>query len=99
MTEDARSGLLPDVPAVAETLPGFEVTSWYGVFAPRGLPAATQKTHDEVNRIAALPEIVQRFRPLGMVRPPMSPGQMNEVLMKEAAMWAATIKSLPIVPE
>ena len=100
VTEDARSALLPDVPAVAETLPGFEVTSWYGVFAPRGLPQATQKVlHDEVNRIAALPDIVQRFRDLGMVRPPMTPAQMNEALKKEAAMWATTIRSLGIVPE
>ena len=100
VTEDARSSLLPEVPAVAETLPGFEVTSWYGVFAPRGLAPTTLKSlNEEINRIAALPDIVQRFRELGMVRPPLSPAQMGEVLKKEAAMWATTIKGLGIAPE
>jgi tripartite-type tricarboxylate transporter receptor subunit TctC len=100
VTEATRSALLPEVPSVAETLPGFEVTNWYGVFAPRGLPAPVLKSlNDEINRVAALPEIAQRMRDMGMVRTPLSPAQLATVLQKDHALWTATIKALAITPE
>lgn len=100
VTEATRSNLLPEVPSVAETLPGFEVTNWYGVFAPRGLPGPVLKSlNDEINRVAGVPEIAQRFRDMGMVRSNLSPAQLAEVLQKDAVKWAATIKALAIQPE
>jgi tripartite-type tricarboxylate transporter receptor subunit TctC len=100
VTEASRSALLPEVPSVAETLPGFEVTNWYGVFAQRGLPAPVLKSlNDEINRVAALPEIAQRMRDMGMVRTPLIPAQLSAVLQKDHALWTATIKSLAITPE
>jgi tripartite-type tricarboxylate transporter receptor subunit TctC len=100
VTEATRSSLLPEVPAVAETLPGFEVTNWYGVFAPRGLPPPVLKSlNDEINRVAAVPEIAQRFRDMGMVRTNLTPAQLADTLQKDAVKWAATIKSLAIQPE
>jgi tripartite-type tricarboxylate transporter receptor subunit TctC len=100
VTEATRSALLPEVPSVAETLPGFEVTNWYGVFAPRGLPAPVLKSlNDEINRVAALPEIAQRMRDMGMVRTPLTPAQLAAVLQKDHALWTATIRSLAITPE
>jgi len=100
VTESTRSALLPEVPAVGESIPGFEVTNWYGVFAPRGLPAPVLKSlNDEINRVATQPDIAQRMRDMGMVRTPMTPAQLAAVLQKDFALWSATIKSLAIAPE
>ena len=100
VTEAARSALLPEVASVAETLPGFEVTNWYGVFAPRGLAPGVLKTlNDEINRVASQPDIAQRFRDMGMVRTSLNPAQLAEVLQKDHAKWTATIKALAIAPE
>jgi tripartite-type tricarboxylate transporter receptor subunit TctC len=100
VTEAARSALLPEVPSVAETLPGFEVTNWYGVWAPRGLPPAVRNSlNEEINRVATLPEVAQRFSELGMVRTSMTPAQLTTLLRKDNAQWTATIKALAIPAE
>ena len=100
VTEAARSALLPDVPSVAETLPGFEVTNWYGVWAPRGLPVGVRTAlNAEINRVATQPDVAQRFADMGMVRTSLSPAQLGELLQKDYAQWTATIKSLAIAPE
>jgi len=53
-----RSEALPDVPAIAETLPGFEATSWYGIFAPAGTPKNTiAKLNEEIARILKSPDV------------------------------------------
>ena len=100
VTESTRSALLPDVPTVGESIPGFEVTNWYGVFAPRGLPAPVLKNlNDEINRVATQPDIAQRMRDMGMVRTSLTPTQLAAVLQKDYALWSATIRSLGITPE
>ena len=100
VTEATRSALLPELPCVAETIPGFEVTNWYGVFAPRGLPPGVLKAlNDEINRVASLPDIASRFRDMGMVRTSLTPLQLAEVLRVDHAKWSATIKALAIAPE
>ncbi|MFD2301269.1 tripartite tricarboxylate transporter substrate-binding protein [Paracidovorax citrulli] len=100
VTEKSRTDLLPGVPSVSETLKGFEVTNWYGVFAPRGLePARRAQLNEEINRVTALPEVAERFRGLGMVRSPLSPLQLRAVLQADHDLWSRTIQSLRIAPE
>jgi len=100
VTEAARSALLPDVPSVAETIPGFEVTNWYGVWGPRGLPPAVRASlNTEINRALTVPEVAQRLGEMGMVRSSLSPAQLNEILQKDYVNWSATIKSLAIPAE
>lgn len=100
VTEKNRTDLLPGVPSVSETLKGFEVTNWYGVFAPRGLEAGRRaQLNEEINRITALPEIAERFKGLGMVRSPLSPLQLRAVLQADHDLWSRTIQSLRIAPE
>lgn len=100
VTEATRSTLLPDVPSVSETLPGFEVTNWYGVWAPRGLPPAVRMAlNEEINRVATLPEVAQRFTDLGMVRTAMAPAQLTTLIQKDHALWTGTIKALAIPAE
>jgi tripartite-type tricarboxylate transporter receptor subunit TctC len=61
-----RSSVLPDVPAIAETLPGYDVQAWWGVFAPSGLaPELTGRLHDAVMRAVRLPGIASKLTELG----------------------------------
>ncbi|MDA8444478.1 Bug family tripartite tricarboxylate transporter substrate binding protein [Paracidovorax valerianellae] len=100
VTEKTRSDLLPDVPSAAETLKGFEVTNWYGVFAPKGLdPARRAVINQEINRVTGLPEVAERLKGLGMVRAPVDPAQLREILQADYRLWSSTIKSLGIASE
>nr|WP_221938730.1 tripartite tricarboxylate transporter substrate-binding protein [Mycobacterium sp. KBS0706] len=61
-----RTPTLPDVPAMAEFFPGFDITSWQGLLAPAGTPPAiVEKLSTEVQRIMRLPEVRARIEPLG----------------------------------
>ena len=66
VTSLERAPLLPDVPAMAEFLPGFEATSWHGLFAPGGTPKEiVDKVSGEVQRIMKLPHIQERMQAMG----------------------------------
>ncbi|GKT23968.1 tripartite tricarboxylate transporter substrate binding protein [Acidovorax sp. SUPP3334] len=100
VTEKTRSDLLPDVPSASETLKGFEVTNWYGVFAPKGLdPARRAVINHEINRVTGLPEVAERLKGLGMVRAPVDPVQLREILQADYRLWSSTVKSLGIASE
>src|SRR6185436_12333071 len=62
VTSPERLAALPDLPAVAEALPGFEVVGWYGVIGPAGLPApVVARLHDELVKILNQPEVRERI--------------------------------------
>lgn len=69
VTQAQRSPLLPDVPTLTEQgFPGVELTTWFGVFAPAGTPAATlEKINREINQVVAMPEVQRKFQALGEV--------------------------------
>ncbi|MES2251663.1 MAG: tripartite tricarboxylate transporter substrate-binding protein [Pseudomonadota bacterium] len=100
VTEGTRTALLPNVPSVSETLKGFEVTNWYGLFGPKGLDVTLQaRINQEVNRITGLPEIDKKFAEMGMVRAPVNPVQLGEILQADNKMWSAAIRELSIAAE
>lgn len=100
VTEKTRSELLPDLPSVSETLKGFEVTNWYGAFAPRGLEASRRALlNQEIHRVIALPEVAERLKGLGMVHASLSPLQVRDVLQADHDLWSRTIQSLRIASE
>jgi len=97
VTSSQRLGTLPNVPTVAETLPGFEVVSWQAIFGPDGLPAPiTQRLHTEIAKILATTDIQERLRTLGMLPSTMSPAQMAAFQKAEIAKWAQVIKTANI---
>ncbi|WP_311222025.1 MULTISPECIES: tripartite tricarboxylate transporter substrate-binding protein [unclassified Acidovorax] len=99
-TAARRSDLLPELPSTAETLPGYEVTNWYGVFAPRGLdPAVRQRLNREINRVTALPDVAHRLRSLGLVPAPLCPEQVYAILQADQRLWGDTIDGLGIHAE
>ena len=100
VTESKRSELLPNVPAVAESIPNFEVSNWYGIFARRGLPGPLlAQINKEVDRAMSEPAMKQQLRDRGMTHTVMSPAQLDQLLKTEHKRWADIITSMNITAE
>jgi len=92
-----RSPALPDVPAVAESVPGFEVSNWIGLFGPAGMPPAiVARLNVEVQKIMRSPEIQKRLETEGAKFIPMTPEQFAMFQKAELSKWAKTIKDANI---
>ena len=97
VTGRTRSRAAPEIPAVAETLPGFESTLWYALLAPAGTPPAiVKRVHAETVRILKLPEVgdqllVQGADPIGS-----SPQEAGKFLQSEITRWGALIRKAGI---
>jgi tripartite-type tricarboxylate transporter receptor subunit TctC len=90
----------PDVPAIAETLPGFEVTSWEGILAPAGTPAAVvAKIADETKRIAADPQFAQSLLKLGAVATSSTPEEFASFIANDYAKWQRVVREAGIKVE
>lgn len=88
-----RCPLLPDVPTVAETLPGFDYIAWYGLFAPRGTPQAViDKVRTDVARILADPAMVAFLRAEGSEPAPGSAADLAHLMDEETAQWKRVIR-------
>ena len=89
-----RSPFLPDVPTVAEAgVPGYEVTSWNGVFAPMGTPAPIiELLNAAIREIVAIPELKQRYADLGIEARASTPEELKTRLQADIAKWAALIE-------
>jgi tripartite-type tricarboxylate transporter receptor subunit TctC len=89
-----RSAIAPDVPTVADTIPGFEATSWHGVFAPAGTPKAiVDKMAAEMKRILELPDVKDKLFEIGAVASPMTPEDFAKFIDGERAKWADVVKA------
>jgi tripartite-type tricarboxylate transporter receptor subunit TctC len=94
VTGAARSSLLPEVPTVSEAgLPGFEVTSWYGVFGPARLPAdIVVKLNAEIGSTVTAPDVKERLAALGAEPSVKSPDQFGRYVREEITKWAKVVK-------
>jgi tripartite-type tricarboxylate transporter receptor subunit TctC len=100
VTTTARSDALPNVPAVAEFVPGFEARTWQGLGAPAGTPARiAELLNDEVNDILADPRLKARFLDLGITPMPMTLIECQRFITAETQKWAKVIKFAGITPE
>jgi len=89
-----RSAIAPDVPTVADTIPGFEATSWHGVFAPAGTPKPiVDKMAAEMKRILDLPEVKDKLFEIGAVASPMTPEEFAKFIDAERAKWQDVVKA------
>ncbi len=95
-----RTPLLPDVPVIADTLPGYEATNWYGLVIPARTPAAIHKRiyQDMVNAVRS-PDIENKIVAQGAVPVMSTPGEFAVFLKAETAKWAVVIKSANIRAE
>ncbi len=94
-----RLPMLPEVPALAETLPGFEVDNWYGMAVPAGTPPEViQRIRAEVVQAMAIPEIRGRLLSLGQIPVGSTPDEFARFMKSEGAKWLKLIKQANIQP-
>jgi tripartite-type tricarboxylate transporter receptor subunit TctC len=93
----SRSPALPDTPTIAETVPGFEVSNWIGLFGPAGMPPAiVARLNGEVQKIMRSPDMQKRLESEGAKFLPMTPDQFAAFQRAELAKWAKAIKEAGI---
>ena len=96
----SRTSALPDLPTVSQTLPGFEVSNWIGIFAPTGTPTPIiTKLNTEINKIMQLPNNQKRLDAEGAKFRAMTPETFGMFQRDEAQKWAKIIKDSGIKPE
>lgn len=97
VTEPHRSALLKDVPTVGETLPGYEMSVWYGAFGPAGMPRElVTRLNTEINRALAVPEVRARMDAMGVEIVNSTPEQLGETLRRDTARYTKVIQDLGI---
>jgi tripartite-type tricarboxylate transporter receptor subunit TctC len=85
--------LEPDIPTIAETLPGFEVMSWLGLAAPGGMPRPIiDRLNREVGDILKLPDIRDKLAMVGNIPMPSTPEQMQDHIERDAARWSRIVE-------
>ena len=94
VSSTARSEIAPEVPTVAETIPGFDATSWHGVFAPAGTPKAiVDAMAAEMKRILELPDVKEKLFEIGAIAAPMTPEEFAKFIDAERTKWAEVVKA------
>lgn len=97
VTESERAPTLPDVPTVAETVPGYELAVWYGVFGPAGMdPALVKRLNAEINTVLTKPQVVQKLEGMSVQALQSSPEGFAADLQRDAAKFDALIRELGI---
>ncbi len=94
VTTTTRAANLPDVPTVADTVPGYEASTWNGVCAPKGTPAAiVERLNKEINAGLADPTFKARLAEMGAWPIPGSPADATKLVADEIAKWAKVIRA------
>lgn len=92
-TGATRSEAQPDLPTVAEFIPGYEVSAWYGVGGPRGMPVEViDRINKEIGAGLADPRMKERFADLGGAPMPMTPASFGKLIADETEKWAKVIR-------
>jgi tripartite-type tricarboxylate transporter receptor subunit TctC len=93
VTTAERSPALPDVPTVAETVPGYEASAWFGIGAPkRTPPELIDRLNREVNEVLQEPAMVTKLADLGGAPIRMSPAQFGQVIVEETEKWRKVVE-------
>ncbi len=97
VTEATRSPMLPDVPTVAETLPGYELAVWYGVFGPAGMqPELVARLNSEINKALKRPEVVEKMEAMAVQLLDSTPEQFAADLALDADKYSKIVRDLGI---
>ena len=92
-----RSAVIPETPTIADTVPGFELVTWYGVFAPAATPAAVVKRlNTEIANVLADAEARDRLAAQGLEPTVMTPEELRRYTHEESKRWARLIKAAGI---
>jgi len=100
VTSPKRNELLPDLPALAEAMPGFEATIWYGLLAPANTPEPiVRKLHAESEKFLSQTETKQRLANVGVIVATQSPAEFRKFIESEIVRWTADCKAAGIEPQ
>lgn len=95
-----RSPLLPNVPAISETVPNFGVSAWFGLAAPSGTPPdVIARLNEAINKSIAEPAIQAKLKALGMTPNPGTPAAFAEMFRADRQLWSGVIQKAQIEPE
>jgi tripartite-type tricarboxylate transporter receptor subunit TctC len=94
VTGPRRAKALPDVPAIAETLPGFDITAWYGFMAPAGTPREViKKIHDDSVTVIRRPDFLERLDKDGIEPVGNTPEEFGAEIKRDLARWEKIVKA------
>ncbi len=94
VTSNKRSTALPDLPTIAETVPGYEASGWYAALAPAATPRELiSKINNDMNRIMRMPDVTQRLAGDGVEAVGTTPEQFGNYLRSEIAKWGKVVKA------
>ena len=100
VTTAQRADVLPDVPAIAEFVPGYEASGWYGIGVPRNVPdEIVERLNKEINASLVDPKLKARLAELGYTTLGSSPTEFGNFITREIAKWAEVLKFAGIKPE
>jgi tripartite-type tricarboxylate transporter receptor subunit TctC len=100
VTGKTRSDALPDVPAIGEFLPGYDVSVWHGIGAPKNTPVEIiNKLNNEMNAVLADPKMKARFAALGGTALGGAPADFGKLIAAETVKWGKVIRMANIKPE
>jgi tripartite-type tricarboxylate transporter receptor subunit TctC len=93
VTTATRSDVLPDIPTLAEFVPGYEASNWYGVGIPKNTPAEIiDKLNKEINAALADPKLKGRFADVGSIPTSMTPAEFGTFVADETEKWGKVVK-------
>ena len=100
VTSPQRNELIPDLPALAEAMPGFEATIWYGLLAPAGTPEPViNKLYLESEKFLTLPATREKLASVGVIVSPMRPDEFGAFIRSEIVRWTADTRAAGIEPQ
>ena len=96
-----RSNILPEVPPMADTLPGFDLISWNGIFGPAALPRPiVERLANEIQALLAEKDVQEKLANIGFeVSPSKSPEEFSKYVSDQLALWSRLIRQANIQPE
>ena len=99
VTTTRRAPMLPDIPPIGDSVPGYEVVGWYGIVGPAGMPREiTAKISAEISRTLSVPEVRERFLREGAEPIGNTPDEFTAFLTRDQGKWAQVIKAANIRP-
>ena len=100
ISNPTRSNLLPDVPTISETVPGFEVIHWYGIWGPKGMPKpVVARWNQEVAKALRTEEMKSRSRAEGLESAGGPPEEFGKIIQRDVEKWRKVVKEAKIKRE
>jgi tripartite-type tricarboxylate transporter receptor subunit TctC len=100
VTTATRQAILPDIPTVAEFIPGYEASAWYGIGAPKNTPTEiVDRLNKEANAALADPRMIARLADIGVISMPMTSAEFGKLIADETEKWGKVVRAANVKPD